>query len=94
MKYSSTKLLFAAFILLLSATLPAKAQLILVREVTASAGGSGTAGNFVFDYTIGETAVSSIANGGLLFTQGFQQPEILLAPPPGVSPILDYMIFP
>ncbi|MGX5821038.1 T9SS type A sorting domain-containing protein, partial [Chitinophaga lutea] len=25
---------------------------------------------------------------------GFQQPEILLAPPPGVSPILDYMIFP
>lgn len=91
MKKTSTRyLLFAAFALLLS--LPARSQ-ILVRQVTSTAGGSGTVGNVLFEYTIGETAVTTLANGDML-TQGFNQPEVIPYPGQGANPIVNTMIFP
>jgi hypothetical protein len=80
--------------LLLGAWHTSQAQLVLVREVAATTGGSGTAGNISIDYTVGEPVVESLAGGGLLLTQGFQQPEIIPALPPGASPVLDFLLYP
>lgn len=93
MKHFFTKYLLIA-LLMAMAWLPTTAQLVLVREVVASNGGTGVAGGITFDYTIGEPAVITIAAGGWMFSQGFQQPEILPPIIPGVSPILDLILFP
>lgn len=93
MKHFSTKHLLLA-IFLAMAWLPSKAQLVLVREVTASSGTSGTAGNITIDYTIGEAMVQTFSNGGLLLTQGFHQPEVLPPILPGGPAALDFMLYP
>lgn len=93
MKHISTRYLLLA-IFLAMAWLPSQAQLVLVRQVTANSGGSGAAGNIMIDYTIGEPIVQSAGAGGLLLTQGFQQPEVLPALPPGAPTIMDFMLYP
>lgn len=93
MKHTFTRYLLTALVLGMS-WLPGKAQVTLVREVVASLGGSGTAGQFVFDYTVGEPVVLTLSSGSLLLSQGFQQPQALLPHLPGSPIILDYMIFP
>ncbi|UYQ93675.1 T9SS type A sorting domain-containing protein [Chitinophaga horti] len=91
MKKTFTRyLLFAGFALLLS--LPARSQ-ILVRQVNSPAGGSATAGNVSFEYTIGEVAVLTLANGDML-TEGFNQPEVIPHPGQGVNPLINAIIFP
>lgn len=93
MKHCSTKLLLMAIFLAL-AWLPARSQLVLVREVVASSGSSGMAGGILLDYTIGEPAVLTLPGSGLMLTQGFQQPEVIPHPPQGASPVLDFMLYP
>lgn len=93
MKHFFTKHLLIA-VLLAIAWLPANAQLVLVRDVAASSGGTGVAGGISFDYTIGEPAVTTIAAGSWMLSQGFQQPEILPPLAPGISPIMDFILFP
>lgn len=93
MKHLFTKYLLIA-VLMAIAWLPASAQLVLVRDVAASSGGTGTAGGITFDYTIGEPAVATIAAGSWMLSQGFQQPEILPPLAPGVSPLVDFILFP
>lgn len=88
------KRILILLILLTAAMHAADAQLVLVREVAASAGGSGNAGAITIDYTVGEPVVESLAAGGLLLTQGFQQPEIVPALPPGSEPLFDFLLFP
>ncbi|QEH43511.1 T9SS type A sorting domain-containing protein [Chitinophaga sp. XS-30] len=92
MNHYSTKLLLPA-IMLAMAWLPARSQLVLVRQAVASGGGSGPAGAVNFDFTIGETMVTTLS-GGIMLTQGFQQPEVLPPVTQGASPILDFMLFP
>lgn len=93
MKHFFTKYLLIA-VLMAMAWLPTTAQLVLVREVVASSGGTGVAGGISFDYTIGEPAVTTIAAGSWIFSQGFQQPEVLPYMMPGGSPILNLILFP
>lgn len=92
MNSSFTKHLLIA-IFLAMAWLPVRSQLTLVREVVASGGGSSTSGTVTFDYTIGETMVVTLG-GGIMLSQGFQQPEVLPPLTPGISPVLDFMLFP
>jgi hypothetical protein len=74
-------------------SLPAKAQLAIKRQVTASTGGSGLLGNILIQYTVGEPAIGMLTTGNLMLTEGFQQPE--LPPlPPGEDPIRNYILFP
>jgi len=47
-----------------------------VRQLAANAGHSEAVGYTIFQYTIGEPIVATAAAGGLLLTQGFQQPEV------------------
>lgn len=72
----------------------ARAQLILNRQVTATAGGSGTTGNVRIQYTIGEPVISMITDGKVLLTEGFQQPEELPPNDPLKPVVKSYMIFP
>lgn len=74
--------------------LQVKGQLILNRQVTASSGSSGTIGDIIFQYTIGEPVISSIAGGSFLFTQGFHQPEELPPPHKGVNPMFNLLLYP
>jgi hypothetical protein len=87
-------LLILCFAITAGCMLPAKAQLILNRQVTASSGGSGIPGGTILQYTIGEPAISSIAGGALLFTQGFLQPEELPPLPPATNTVLDLILYP
>lgn len=93
MKHLFTKYLLIA-VLMAIAWLPTKAQLVLVREVVASSGGTGVAGGITFDYTIGEPAITTIAAGSWMLSQGFQQPEVLPPLTPGASPLVDFILFP
>ncbi|WP_341841139.1 T9SS type A sorting domain-containing protein [Chitinophaga caseinilytica] len=93
MKHISTKHLLLAMFLAIS-WLPARSQLVLVRQVAASSGGSGIIGGIQFDYTIGEAAITPLAAGPILLTQGFQQPEIVPPLAPGSNPILDFSLYP
>lgn len=93
MKQFSTKFFLLA-ILLAIGWLPSQAQLVLVRDVVANSGASGTSGAITIDYTVGEPMVQSYAAGGVMLTQGFHQPEILPPLSPGAAPILDFMLFP
>jgi hypothetical protein len=91
MKTTFTRyLLFLSFAVALS--MPARSQL-LVRQAVASSGGSGTVGNVSVEYTVGEAAVTTLANGDML-TQGFNQPEVIPLSGQGVNPMLNAMIFP
>ena len=45
------------------------------RKVIASAGSSYEGADLQVGYTVGETFITTIANGNLMLTQGFQQPE-------------------
>ncbi len=81
-------------ILMAIAWMPAKAQIVLVRQVTAAAGGSAAAGNFSFDYTIGEPVITTISAGDILLSQGFNQPEVLPLLPQGSNPVMDFILFP
>jgi hypothetical protein len=93
MKHIFTRYLLTALFLGMS-WLPGKAQITLVRDVVASLGSSGAAGQFVFDYTVGEPVVLTFSSNDLLLSQGFQQPQALLPYVPGSPTILDYMVFP
>lgn len=93
MKHTFTRYLLTGLFLFMS-WLPGKAQIILVRDVVASSGNSGAAGQFIFDYTVGEPVVLTFSSDGLLLSQGFQQPQALLPHLPGSPIILDYMVFP
>ncbi|WP_341841148.1 T9SS type A sorting domain-containing protein [Chitinophaga caseinilytica] len=87
-KFLIIPLLIAAF------SLPARAQLVLVRQVFAASGGSGIAGGILFDYTIGEPSITPFTTGKLLLTQGFQQPDVLPSLAPGKNPVVDFSLFP
>ncbi|QHS62437.1 T9SS type A sorting domain-containing protein [Chitinophaga agri] len=72
----------------------ARAQLILNRQVNASTGGGGPAGDYLFQYTIGEITVSSLQKSSLLLTQGFHQPEELPPVAPGIEVVVNMIIYP
>lgn len=92
MKTTFTRyLLFAALAMALS--LPARSQ-VLVRQVVASSGGSGTASGISFEYTIGEAVVTTVTNGVDMLSQGFNQPEVIPLPGQGVNPLINALLFP
>lgn len=72
----------------------ARAQLILNRQVNASTGGGGPAGNFIFQYTVGEVSVSSLQKNNRLLTQGFHQAEELPPNPAGAEIVVNLMLYP
>ncbi|PWV50446.1 T9SS type A sorting domain-containing protein [Chitinophaga sp. S165] len=72
----------------------AHAQFILNRQVNASTGGGGPSGDYIFQYTIGEIAVSSLQKGNMLLTQGFHQPEELPPVPAGTELIVNMLLYP
>jgi hypothetical protein len=88
------QLLTCCFAVTAGCMLQAKGQLILNRQVTASSGGSGKIGDVILQYTIGEPAISSIAGGALLFTQGFHQPEELPPLPNGTNSLFNLLLYP
>ncbi len=51
-----------------------------VPEVVSNYGGSATAGNMYFEWTLGEPRIELISKQGLLFTQGFHQPLVYTIP--------------
>ncbi len=77
-----------------AASVPSRAQWVMVRQVIATTGSSGIVGGIHFDYTIGEPAISSFPAGSMLLTQGFQQPDVLPPLLPGRNPVLDFSLFP
>lgn len=48
-------------------------NVMLSPSVIASAGNSSTAGNINLSWTLGELAVTTLDQGGIILTQGFQQ---------------------
>lgn len=83
-----------ALLFLTCISISSKAQVILNRQVIASAGGNGVVQNIQIQYTVGEAVILPITNGKTLLTQGFQQPEELPKLPPGVNPVKSYILFP
>ncbi|NIG56976.1 T9SS type A sorting domain-containing protein [Chitinophaga sp. Cy-1792] len=71
-----------------------RAQLVLNRQVTATTGGSGTAGTVRIQYTVGEPVITLITDGHLLLTQGFQQPDELPTISPAAPLVKGYIVFP
>ena len=49
-------------------------------SVIASASGSGKTSTLLLDWTVGENAVETISSPNLMYTQGFNQPNLLVAP--------------
>jgi hypothetical protein len=47
----------------------------LERQVIGSAGDYATSGSISLSYTVGEVATTTLSNGNLILTQGFQQPD-------------------
>lgn len=69
-------------------------ELIRNREVVASTGGSGVVDGMTFQYTIGDYATTTLSLGGIMFTQGFQQPEELPPRLPGQSFLVTMILYP
>ena len=51
------------------------------RSVVASAAGSGKASNISLEWTMGENAVETIFSGNKMYTQGFNQPFLIVTSP-------------
>jgi hypothetical protein len=51
-----------------------------VPEVVSNYGGSGTAGNIYFEWTLGEPRIEIETRPGYLYTQGFHQPLVYYIP--------------
>ncbi|MEO6541878.1 MAG: T9SS type A sorting domain-containing protein, partial [Ferruginibacter sp.] len=51
-----------------------------VPEVVSNYGGSATAGNIYFEWTVGEPRIETVSMTGLLYTQGFHQPLVYTIP--------------
>ncbi len=66
LKYLITALTFLLFTIIV----PAQS---VVRYVTGNGGGSGQAGGYVLDFTIGEIMIGTAENAYTIITQGFQQ---------------------
>lgn len=47
-------------------------------QVMASSGGSGSAGGYTLEWTLGQTAVQTLKSGAYVLTQGFHQPNLLV----------------
>jgi|GEM_PF-1050471 len=47
-------------------------------KVMASTGGSGSAGGYTLEWTLGQTAVQTLKAGEYALTQGFHQPNLLV----------------
>ncbi len=70
-------------------------DVILERQVVGSTGFSKEWGNTIYQYTVGEAAVITLAQGTILLTQGFQQPEVtVLQHIPQIPYITDFIVFP
>ncbi|WP_343691100.1 T9SS type A sorting domain-containing protein [Chitinophaga sp.] len=82
-----------AFFLYTVAVCTADAQ-TLNRQVTASSGGVGKVHDKDFQFTIGDLATTTLSQGALMITQGFQQPEELPPVDPGTRPVLNMILYP
>ncbi len=51
-----------------------KGQVELAPQVVSSAGGYHESDNITISWTLGELAITTLSGGGMLLTQGFQQP--------------------
>ncbi|HZV70095.1 MAG TPA: T9SS type A sorting domain-containing protein [Saprospiraceae bacterium] len=63
-------LIFIAY--LLFTAVEAKSQFVL-----GATGGEGNVGNININYTVGETAITTISNDSSTLTQGFHQPQFV-----------------
>lgn len=71
---------FCLWIALIAAVVDASAQEIS-RKVVASVGGTMSNGVNTVTFTIGETMIHTFTSSNNILTQGFQQPDELIAPP-------------
>lgn len=60
-------------VFLLSTAIESKSQFVI-----GSTGGEGNAGNMNINYTVGESAVTTITNDSTTLTQGFHQPYFVI----------------
>jgi hypothetical protein len=70
---------FFTVLMLISAVVSSKAQTI-EPSVLASGGGSAKTSTTSLDWTLGEFAVETIYTGGKMYTQGFNQPFLIIKP--------------
>ncbi len=47
-------------------------------QVMATSGGSGSAGGYSLEWTLGQTAMQTLKSGEYVLTQGFHQPNLLV----------------
>jgi len=66
----------------------------LSSEVVATTGTSFSSPTETLDFTIGEMMSSSLANGDVILTQGFHQPEILFVSIEKPDPEISFSLFP
>jgi hypothetical protein len=69
-------------LLLLAAQLPSYSQLVTPVTINSASGTSGSGGIFI-DWNIGDIAITTVASGSVIVTQGFLQNQIGF--PTGVS---------
>ncbi len=83
-------------ILLVASAVPLYAQeFVLERQVVGSAGYDVQTGNTIFQYTVGEAAVTTLMQATLLLTQGFQQPQVTVSHGiPQLPYLTDFIVFP
>ena len=73
------------------------AQITNEQQVISNGGNYSEAGGMSLSWTLGETVIATFENGGMVLTQGFQQPSLLLqgqfvVVPAGWSGISSYVI--
>ena len=73
------KILYTLVALFFTVQISFAQEIVLSPTVIASAGGYNTAGDISLSWTLGELAVSTLEQGDMILTQGFQQsyPEII-----------------
>lgn len=82
-------------ILIISATAAFSQAITIDRQVIGNTGFSVVNGAIVYQYTVGEAAIATLAQGTMLLTQGFQQPEFTaLQYVPQIPYITDFIVFP
>jgi hypothetical protein len=67
------------------------------QEVIAFGGGSGKTDKILIDWTLGENAVETFRGPTSVYTQGFQQPSLRIAPAPtphSLTPALEISVAP
>lgn len=71
------------------------AQIAIERQVIGSTGSTADHAGTIYQYTVGEAAITTLIQQPILLTQGFQQPEVtVLHDVPQIPYVTDFILFP